>query len=89
MNKIYQVVGLYDASCGADSIVDASPWVETFKTKEEAEKACELVNDFYFEKVGIHCAFEVREIDLDHLDTVESLNNELIEEYNECWNPEC
>ena len=36
MSKIYQVVGLYDASCGEDSIMDASPIVKSFATKEEA-----------------------------------------------------
>lgn len=87
-NKIYMVCGLYDASCGSDSIMDASPWTAVFATKEEADKACEIANDFYFEKCHIDCAFEVREIDLDKLDTVESLKEDLDKEYKECWSSE-
>ena len=87
-NKLYQVVGLYDASNGVDRIMDAAPWIATFKTKEEADKACQLANDFYSDKVKIDCFFEVREIDLDNLNTVEGLTNTLNEEYEECWKPE-
>lgn len=87
-NKIYMVCGLYDASCGSDSIMDASPWTEYFATKEEAEQACEIVNDFYFERCKIPCQFGVREIDLNNLTTVESLKKELDKEYKECWSPE-
>ena len=87
-NKIYMVCGLYDASRGEDSVMDTSPWTEYFATKEEAEKACKIVNDFYFEKCKCYCEFEVREIDLNNLNTIKSLKEELDEEYDACWNPE-
>lgn len=89
MSKIYQVVGLYDASCGEDSIMDASPIVKSFATREEADEACSVINDFYFERCKIHCAFEVREVDLDTLDTLDSLKADLNREYAEGWDPTC
>ena len=87
-NKIYMVCGLYDASCGDDRIMDASPWTAVFATKEEADKACDMVNDFYSEKCKIHCRFEVREIDLNNLCTIKVLKEDLDKEYKECWSPE-
>jgi hypothetical protein len=84
-NKIYMVCGLFDASCGEDSIMDASPWTAVFATEKEANKACTMVNNFYYKKCHIYCEFEVREIDLDNLCTVESLKEELAKEYEECW----
>ena len=82
-NKIYMVCGLYDPSRGDDSIMDASPWIACFKTREEAEEACETVNDFYFEKCHYDCDFEIREIDLDNLETLERLNQNLEQEYKD------
>lgn len=85
MSKIYMVCGLYDASCGNDSILDADPYIKCFATEQEANQACTIVNEFYWEKCKIHCAFEVREIDLDNLCTIKKLKKELDKEYNECW----
>lgn len=87
MSKLYQVVGLYDASNGADRILDAKPWVCTFATEAEANEACKIANDFYFEKCKIPCEFEVREIDTDNLYTLDSLKATLDDEYTECWDP--
>ena len=87
-NKVYMVCGLYDASCGSDSIMDTGPWTAVFATEEEAKRACKMVNDFYSDKCKINCKFDVREIDINNLCTVDILRNDLDTEYKECWSPE-
>lgn len=74
----YMVVGVVDPSCGDDSAIEVSPWVATFSSKEDADKACEMVNDFYYNKCKIPCNFEVREITSISL---EDLQNDLDAEY--------
>jgi len=81
LNKIYLVSGIYDL----DGI---HLWTEYFKTKEEADQVCEIVEDFYTNKCNIPCLFSVREIDMDNLYTIDQLKKNLEDEYNNCWNVE-
>ena len=85
-NKIYAVCGAFD-SAAAGALDDVSIWMMYFKTKEEAEEACKIVEDFYTNRCEVACTFEVREIDLDEFSTIESLKEDLEDEYDNCWNP--
>lgn len=61
-DPMYMVVGNVDYCNGDERVGEVSPWTDVFKTKEEAEKACEMVTKFYSKKCGLCCNFEVREI---------------------------
>lgn len=84
MTTLFQVIGIYDAFDGQESVINIKPLVATFATEAEAKEACELVNQFYFEKCKMPCAFEVRKV---KLQTIESLKASLDKEYVECWAP--
>lgn len=87
-NKIYEVCAIIDTA-ESYKLRDMSIWTDYYKTKEEAEEARQIAEDFYDNRAKVDCIFEVREIDLNHLSTIEKLKADLDEEYNECWNPEC
>lgn len=89
MDKIYQVRGIltteYDNDCKFD---DLSTVHAEFATQEEAEEFCKYITDFYFERCKVFCEFEIAEIDLTQLDTVDKLKQKFEHEYEICYNPE-
>lgn len=87
-NKIYIVCGMVDSD-GSGALDDTFLWLDYYKTKEEAEKAEQIAEDFYYNRAKVDCTFEVREIDLNKFSTIEKLKADLDEEYNECWSNEC
>lgn len=78
-NVIYMVSGLVDFSNGEDSAMDLSPWAGFYKTRAEAEEAKVLVTEHY-KDLNVSHSMEVREVNLDELDTLDKLKAELKEE---------